>query len=229
MVKYIQSTDFTCGSACLITALAHFFPQRQFTRLDEFTIWREGNTVFMGGSNAGISAYGLALSAQARGLETVIYDSGHAELLVTRQHAHPKFENDVFLEMLTLDQQRYTHTGAPLHLTEVTQDEWFKHLAAGYVALALVQERDGPDLHWVLIYGINPDGTVNMHDSYPYKGKVAEEAKKPMSFTEFWKWTEMPPLSRRTVIFARPKVVLTSNDAWAQLWSWWLWPFSAAR
>jgi hypothetical protein len=224
-MKYIQSTNFTCGAASLMTALKYFFPEMKLEKRDEFVIWREGSTVYMGGCNAGVSAFGLALSAQARGLETVIYDSGHAELLLVRQHQSFKYENEIFLEMLCFDQQRYIASGAALHMTEVTQQLWHEYLSQGYIAIAMVQERDGPDLHWVLVFGIDQDGMVDMHDTYPYTGKVAEEASQPMTFQEFWQWTEMPPLGRRTVIFMKPKSAAPNHDVWTQLWCWWLWPF----
>src|SRR3546814_3112312 len=44
---YHQTTDFTCGPACLLMAMAALVPGRQMAPSDELRIWREATTIFM--------------------------------------------------------------------------------------------------------------------------------------------------------------------------------------
>lgn len=64
---YAQTTDFTCGPACLLMAMAALQPQRLPTRREELRLWREATTVFMTSGHGGCSPHGLALAAWRRG------------------------------------------------------------------------------------------------------------------------------------------------------------------
>jgi hypothetical protein len=72
---YFQTTEFTCGPASLMTAMAALDPAYKPGRLEEMTIWREANLVFMGEDPAGCGPFGLANAAIARGFDAELY--GH--------------------------------------------------------------------------------------------------------------------------------------------------------
>lgn len=64
---YQQTTDFTCGPACLLMAMGALQPERALERREELQIWREATTVFMTSGHGGCSPQGLALAAWRRG------------------------------------------------------------------------------------------------------------------------------------------------------------------
>ena len=64
---YQQTTDFTCGAACLLMAMGALTPGREALRREELQIWREATTVFMTSGHGGCSPQGLALAAWRRG------------------------------------------------------------------------------------------------------------------------------------------------------------------
>ncbi|MEW7855319.1 ribosomal protein S18-alanine N-acetyltransferase [Pseudomonas chlororaphis] len=64
---YQQTTDFTCGPACLLMAMAALQPGRALERREELQLWREATTVFMTSGHGGCSPQGLALAAWRRG------------------------------------------------------------------------------------------------------------------------------------------------------------------
>lgn len=64
---YQQTTDFTCGPACLLMAMGALQPSRPLERREELQIWREATTVFMTSGHGGCSPQGLALAAWRRG------------------------------------------------------------------------------------------------------------------------------------------------------------------
>ena len=52
-----QTTDFTCGPACLMMALAWAKPQRKLEPGLEFRLWREATTIFMTAGHGGCGPY----------------------------------------------------------------------------------------------------------------------------------------------------------------------------
>lgn len=66
---YPQTTDFTCGPACLLMAMGALQPARLLERREELQIWREATTVFMTSGHGGCSPQGLALAAWRRGFQ----------------------------------------------------------------------------------------------------------------------------------------------------------------
>jgi len=64
---YRQTTDFTCGPACLLMAMGALQAARVLERREELQLWREATTVFMTAGHGGCSPQGLALAAWRRG------------------------------------------------------------------------------------------------------------------------------------------------------------------
>lgn len=70
---YEQTTDFTCGAACLNMALARYVSRDYLDPVWEIRFWREATTVFMMSGMGGCEPFGLAVTAHAYGLEPEIY------------------------------------------------------------------------------------------------------------------------------------------------------------
>lgn len=70
---YAQTTEFSCGPACLMMAMAALDPDYQPNRSDELRLWREATTIFMTSGHGGCGPHGLALAAWRRGYRAKIY------------------------------------------------------------------------------------------------------------------------------------------------------------
>jgi len=64
---FAQSTDFTCGPACMLMLLSAVNPKQPISRELELDLWRESTTIYMTSGHGGCHPVGLALAAQARG------------------------------------------------------------------------------------------------------------------------------------------------------------------
>jgi ribosomal protein S18 acetylase RimI-like enzyme len=65
---YAQTTEFTCGSCCLMMALAWADPAMRPDRTAELRLWREATTVFMTSGLGGCEPWGLAATLARHGL-----------------------------------------------------------------------------------------------------------------------------------------------------------------
>ena len=149
-----QTTDFTCGPACVMMALAWADPKRRLEPGLEFRLWREATTIFMTAGHGGCGPYGLAVSARRRGLLPEVY--------VNRQG--PYFLDTVRSEskrrVMRLTQADFRHEaealGIPAHPRALSKTELLRIFDSGAVAIVLVsgyqlQRRRIP--HWVFAFG----------------------------------------------------------------------------
>src|SRR5690606_29665203 len=59
LVPYLtQSTEFTCGPASLLMAMAYFDIPSQSPQFEELEIWREATTIFMTSGHGGCGPHG---------------------------------------------------------------------------------------------------------------------------------------------------------------------------
>lgn len=77
---YSQNTEFTCGPAALIMAMATHSRKIKPSLSLELEIWREATTIFMTSGHGGCGPRGLALAAYRRGFGTEIWVSQESAL-----------------------------------------------------------------------------------------------------------------------------------------------------
>jgi ribosomal protein S18 acetylase RimI-like enzyme len=160
-----QTTEFTCGPACMMMALA--WAERARTPAPaalEFQLWREASTVFASSGPGGCEPFGVAVALKRRGLNPEIHVS----------RAGPYFLDGIrsadrrrVMEVTQLDFRRQAQAlGIPTHLTPVNESVLMQAFDAGNVAIVLVSgyhmvPRGKP--HWIFAFG--RDGRrVLMHD-----------------------------------------------------------------
>lgn len=185
---YEQTTEFTCGSACLLMALARFIPQTRLDRANEIRLWREASTVFLATGLGGCDPYGLAVVLARRGLKVRIGLSRRGPFFLETVRDPEKR-----LVMETV-QEDFRREAATLGI-EVSRPGFSAHeLAAGVergaVAIVLISgyrmfRRRVP--HWVLAYGV--DGRhLFIHDPWieDRTGEtLSDAAALPIPFHEF--------------------------------------------
>lgn len=79
---YQQTTEFTCGPAALMMAMASLDPNLHLDQSLELDLWREATTIYMTSGHGGCHPLGLALAAQRRGFEVCVHLNTREPLFV---------------------------------------------------------------------------------------------------------------------------------------------------
>lgn len=161
---YPQTTDFTCGPASLLMAMAAVDHGQPLTTLEELRIWREATTIFMLAGHGGCGPHGLALAAWNRGFEATAWISQEGPLF------RETVRNDDKKRVLELVHEGFLHdigqTGIELHHDPLTLEEIEKALRAGQVPVILIstwQLNRSRVPHWVTVCAVD-DQFVYLHD-----------------------------------------------------------------
>jgi hypothetical protein len=179
-----QTTEFTCGPACMMMALAWADPWadassdgrtsspvrpragRRFKPAPafEFRLWREATTIFTGSGPGGCEPYGMAVALKRHGLAPEVYVSRPGPYFLDTVKSADRRR---VMELTQLDFQREAEAlDIPIHMTPVNESVLMRALDAGSVAIVLVSgyhmvPRGKP--HWIFAFG--RDGRhVLMHD-----------------------------------------------------------------
>ncbi len=161
---FYQTSEFTCGPACIMMALA--WADRQFAPAPafEFQLWREATTIFMSSGPGGCDPYGMAVALKRHGLEPELYVSRPGPYFLDGVKSA---ERRRVVELTQREFQRQARALAiPSHLTPVNESVLMRAFAAGSVVIVLVSgyhmvPRGKP--HWIFAFG--RDGRhVLMHD-----------------------------------------------------------------
>jgi ribosomal protein S18 acetylase RimI-like enzyme len=159
-----QTTDFTCGPACIMMALAwadrKFKPPPAF----EFALWREATTIFSGSGPGGCEPYGMAVTLKRHGLRPEIYVSRTGPYFLETVKSADKRRGMALTQAEFHRQARAVDI--PTHLTPVNESVLMRAFDAGNVAIVLVSgyhmiPRGVP--HWIFAFGRN-GRHVLMHD-----------------------------------------------------------------
>lgn len=161
---YPQTTDFSCGPAALIMAMAALDEQQPLTTLEELKIWREATTIFMLAGHGGCGPHGLALSAWNRGFEASAWLSTEGPLFQDTVRSDDKkrvleLVHEGFL-------QDIGQTSIELHHNPLTLEAIAQALHSGRVPIILIstwQLNRSRVPHWVTVCAID-DQFVYLHD-----------------------------------------------------------------
>ncbi|MEQ5837091.1 GNAT family N-acetyltransferase/peptidase C39 family protein [Marinobacter sp. NFXS9] len=161
---YPQTTDFTCGPAALMMAMAAKCPDRRLTTLEELRIWREATTIFMLAGHGGCGPHGLALAAWHRGFAVTAYVSKEGALFKDTVRSEEK------KRVLELVHEGFIHdmalTDIELHNEPITVDVIEDALARGDIPVILVstwQLNRSRVPHWVTVCAMD-NQFVYLHD-----------------------------------------------------------------
>ncbi len=161
---YQQTTEFTCGPACLMMAMRALDPEVPFERRLEFRLWRESTSVYMTSGHGGCGPYGLALAAHRRGFTVEVYVNDRGTFLVDSVRRPEKKEVMRIVEEDYLGQLEAN--GVHLERRTLELRELLDRVEAGAVPLLLIsssriyRERFP---HWLVVTGFD-DRFVYAHD-----------------------------------------------------------------
>ena len=159
-----QTTDFTCGPACLMMALAWANPKHRPEPELEFRLWREATTIFMTAGHGGCGPYGLAVAAKRRGLAPEIYVNRQGPYFLHTVRSEDKRR---VMRLTQADFRREADAlGIATHPRALGKPELLRIFDTGAVAIVLVsgyQLRRRRIPHWVFAFG-HEERYVLVHD-----------------------------------------------------------------
>jgi ribosomal protein S18 acetylase RimI-like enzyme len=172
-----QTTEFTCGPACMMMALAWADPNFRPTPALELKLWREATTIFTTSGPGGCDPCGVAVTLRHHGLAPEIHVSQRGPYFLDTVRDEDK------RRVMRLAQDGFRHeTEAlkiPIHVAPLTESALMETFERGGVAIVLVSgyrmvRRNVP--HWVFAFG--RDGRhVLVHDP----AAVRDETGKAVS------------------------------------------------
>ncbi|AOY88004.1 ribosomal-protein-alanine N-acetyltransferase [Marinobacter salinus] len=161
---YPQTTEFSCGPAALIMAMAALDEQQPMTTLEELKLWREATTIFMLAGHGGCGPHGLALAAWHRGFNASAWISKEGALF------KDTVRNEDKKRVLELVHEGFLHdiglTGIDLHHDPLTLEGMETALLEGRIPVILIstwQLNRSRVPHWVTVCAID-DQFVYLHD-----------------------------------------------------------------
>jgi ribosomal protein S18 acetylase RimI-like enzyme len=205
-----QSTEFTCGPACMMMALA--WADRSFrpSPACEFRLWREATTIFMSSGPGGCEPYGLAVALRRHGLSPEVHVSRRGPyFLETAKSADKKRVMCVTQE----DFRREAETlGIPTHLIPPREQAAVSMLMNGFdtgaAAIVLVAGHHMMPTglpHWVFAFG-HEGRYVLMHDPAAKrddKGAALAPETYAVPWTAFARMTRYGPDKLSAAVLVR--------------------------
>lgn len=204
---YFQATDFTCGPACLMMAMAALDEDYTPSHLDELVIWREANLVMQGPPPAGCGPFGLARAALRRGFAVDVYEYKAGNIAATMSK---RPEEVPVLDMITRhDRARALEQGCAVHEEPLSRALLCRLIEEGRQIIALTYEF--PDGHWVLVHDvvgknvfvIDPNkATPEELEKYEF---CTDTGRNFIHYTDLDKWMKYGPEERSVIIAVGPK------------------------
>lgn len=208
---YQQTTEFTCGPASLMMAMASFDTGIVCSQLLELDIWREATTVFMTSGHGGCHPLGLGLAARRRGFEAQVWVNTDQPLFLEGVRSDHK--KTIMSVVHTQFAEQCAESGVSIHYGEVSQDEVENWLQQGYAVLVLIStyRLDGKKApHWVVVTGVD-DLCFYLHDSDPDMEDKAmlsiDYQYVPIAREDFARMSAFGATRLRTAVAIRPSSV----------------------
>ncbi len=171
---YQQSSEFSCGPACVLMVMKHFEPRLELGRGLEFEIWRQCNMIGIKGADA----YGLSVP---------LIDAGYEVRLLTqrrkvidpapwKRRLRRLFSaEDIELSLFGMKQNQKRALRRHLQVTfkRPIVDDIVRGVREGFVPVALVHMGVVHSLnipHWVVVTDADETSVV-FNDPYPPKGR----------------------------------------------------------
>jgi hypothetical protein len=196
-----QTSEFTCGPAALLTAIKSVDPAYSSYAEEEFAIWHEANSIFMGEGHPGCSCYGLARAAMQRGFEAKININLNGDVLLfsdwlgsSQVYAvHHWLENRFRSSFIAMSGQE---DSSPLTFTH-----FVNQIVAGYVAVLLTSLADDrAEGHWICVMRAGPSQLVYFD---PYESITEASMLQPFSREQFERLVNYGKLMKRAAIYLR--------------------------
>ncbi len=176
---YNQSLGFTCGPASLMMAMKALDSKIDFGRAHELQLWREANTIFMGGGHGGCGPLGLALAARKRGFKPAVWVNHRGTLLSDRVRLQERRKVMAVLQEADLAEAK--RRGIPVTYGRLGIDDLERALTEGAWPIVLITCRyihGDSTPHWILVTGVDED---NVYINDPWVARDQGKTKRDMT------------------------------------------------
>lgn len=203
---YPQTTDFSCGPACLLMALAHFDKHLVADEALELRLWRETTMIYLAAGHGGCGPYGLGVAGAKRGLGVEVRLSPPGPLFISSVRDPAK------RRVMEIVQEDYRREAAELGVVSSNDPlparGLAEEIAGGALAIVLISEsrmmgRKGP--HWVLVHN-QDDRHLFIHDPWLGYGGMetpADAANLPIPDREFERMARWGRMAVRAQVIFR--------------------------
>jgi ribosomal protein S18 acetylase RimI-like enzyme len=161
---YRQTTDFTCGPASLLMAMAALDKKISMSQNHELDLWREATTIFMLSGHGGCGPRGLALAAYRRGFEVELHLSTKEGMFLDSVRSEKK---KAVLKLVHEDfKLKVQAARIKTHYKPVTLTILKDRLKKGQIPIFLIssyQITQTKTPHWVVVSGLD-DQFIYLHD-----------------------------------------------------------------
>ncbi len=171
---YPQSSEFSCGPACVLMVMKHFKPGLEIGRGLEFEVWRQCNMIGIKGADP----YGLSVPLLDAGYEVrlITQRKGIVQYKSWRQRLKRRFSSDdielSFFGMRENKRRAFSRNLSVTYKRPIVADI-VRGVLNGYVSVALVHMGVIHSLnipHWVVVTDADEEKIV-FNDPYPPKGR----------------------------------------------------------
>ncbi|MFW8591593.1 peptidase C39 family protein [Glaciecola sp. 2405UD65-10] len=209
---YAQTTEFSCGPASLMMAMAKLQAEVQLNQTTEFDIWRKATTIFMTSGHGGTHPLGLAIAAVEQGFKAQVYLNMPVPIFLAGvRNEHKK-------DVLSKVEHDFVHKAEQAnvitHYEDYSVQTITDALEAGAAVLCLISTYQfdgfkGP--HWVAVTHIDshymyihdPDAEATQSQASE-ESEVAQETLTlqhiPVSLNSFERYTKFGKAGLRTAI-----------------------------
>ena len=170
---YAQSSEFSCGPACVLMVFKYLHPEIRLSRTLEFEVWRQCNMIGVRAADP----YGMSVPFLDAGLEVRLLTERRRAIdpaLWRSRRPRRLTPQDTELALFGVAENRKRALGRGLSVGygRLTVERIARPLAEGFIPVALVHmgvvhREDIP--HWVVVTETD-DGHVVFNDPYPPKG-----------------------------------------------------------
>lgn len=201
-----QTTQFTCGPASLMMAMAALDPGYQPSALEELNLWRASTTIFMTSGHGGCHPMGLALAAMDRGFSAQVWVNQAGPLFLDGVRDERK---KPVMSLVHDDyRQQFESRSGAIEYRDLRQGDLITAFARGDIPLILIStyrldRKKAP--HWVVMSGYD-DECIYVHDPDPDgHGQTALDCQYlPLARADFERMTSFGRSRLRTgVILSR--------------------------
>jgi len=149
---YFQSDEFTCGPAALLTAMRSLKSDIDFSQEEEFLIWHEANSIFMGVGHPGCGIYGLALSAIKRGFKCIVHLELNGDSFLFSDTVHNELQKKIYAWNETRFRELFLKIGGEERSTCIKYEDIKNNIDHGFASIILTADlKYRNDGHWVTI------------------------------------------------------------------------------
>ncbi len=163
---YAQTTDFTCGPAAIMMALAATGGSEPFSRRLELRLWREATGIYLISAPGGCEPLGVALALARRKRKVEVHVNQPGPFFVEGQRSEQRRE--VMAEVQADYRDEAVAAGIPVIETALGLDALVAALDRGAVAIVLISTwrmyRDRVP-HWIVVYDHDQD-YIFAHDPF---------------------------------------------------------------